>query len=173
MPQLPTCSLPEILRDGSDADLRTYLYDLFSVSRMLDFIRETMGARLGISGFQFHLLMAVNDLGPEDPPGIKRLAAHLRVAAPNVTVEVNKLVDMGLLEKRRDEKDGRAVNIHLTRRAVRAVDAVLPFVRDVNDRMFAGLDRDSFQAARRAMLLLSRNGEQVLDTLRRADLETA
>ena len=166
MPHSPTCTLPDILRDGSDADLRTLLYSLFSVSRILEGIREALGARLGITGVQFHLLMALVDLRDTGPVGIQTLSGHLRVAPPHVTVEVAKLVKRGLLEKRRDPDDGRAVSIRLTAKAEREIAAVLPLVRSINDRMFSGLDRPAFDAVREAMLLIGRNGEDVVAGLR-------
>lgn len=172
-----TCTLPEILRNGSDAGLRTFLYDLFSVARMLDHIRETMGARLGISGFQFHLLMAIHDLdgqpAGDSAPGVKQLARHLRAAPPNVTVEVAKLVRAGLLEKRRDAQDGRAVNIRLTAKGAAAVESALPFVRDINDRMFGALDRATFDGARTALGLIRDAGEEVVGALRDDAYQTA
>lgn len=157
-----TCTLPEIVGDGSDADLRSFLYGLFSVSHMLSGIRDALGSRLGITGAQFHLLMAVQDLSAEGSVGVKQLAGHLRVAPPNVTVEVAKLVKLGLLEKRPDPSDGRAVDIRLTRSGERGVRSIMPFLRDTNDRMFRDLDADMFRTALEAILTVRRNGEAVM-----------
>ena len=166
MPPSPTTTLPAVLRDGSDADLRAFLYDLFAAAGQLAAIRESFAARLGMTGLQFHILMAVQDLAPDGPVGIKQLSAHLRIAPPNATVEVSKLVAADLLEKRRAESDGRAVEIRLTRKANSALNGLHPLVRDTNDRMFRDLDRKSFDTVRRSLAAIRRNGEDVVASLR-------
>jgi len=154
-----TCTLDAVLTDGSDGELRQLLYGLFAVSRTLDAIRERLGARIGVSGFQFHILTALNDLKYSEPVGIKQLAAHLRVAPPNVTVEVAKLVRKGLLSKRRNAADGRAVDIALTAAGRRAIARILPDLRALNDEMFAGIDGKTFRAALAAVTRIDANGK--------------
>jgi DNA-binding MarR family transcriptional regulator len=58
-------------------------------------------------------------------PGLRvqEAAGALRLASNTVSTLVNKLVAAGLLERRRDRRDGRAARLHLTRAAVRRIAA--------------------------------------------------
>jgi DNA-binding MarR family transcriptional regulator len=44
----------------------------------------------------------------------KQLAQALNMPAPNVTVLLDKMVERGLVERRRSPSDGRALEVHLT-----------------------------------------------------------
>jgi DNA-binding MarR family transcriptional regulator len=58
-------------------------------------------------------------------PGLRvqEAAAALRLAPNTVSTLVNKLVSAGLLERRRDRRDGRAARLHLTGAAVQRIAA--------------------------------------------------
>jgi DNA-binding MarR family transcriptional regulator len=58
-------------------------------------------------------------------PGLRvqEAAAALRLAPNTVSTLVNRLVSAGLLERRRDRRDGRAARLHLTRAAVQRIAA--------------------------------------------------
>jgi len=60
-----------------------------------------------------------------DRPGLRvqEAAGALRLAPNTVSTLVNRLVAAGLLERRRDRRDGRAARLHLTRAAVRRIAA--------------------------------------------------
>jgi DNA-binding MarR family transcriptional regulator len=55
-------------------------------------------------------------LGRFGPLRLTRLAAYQRVAQPSMTVVVSRLEAEGLVERRPDESDGRAVLVALTER---------------------------------------------------------
>jgi DNA-binding MarR family transcriptional regulator len=61
----------------------------------------------------------------DERPGLRvqEAAGALRLAPNTVSTLVNKLVAAGLLERRRDRRDGRAARLHLTRAAVRRIAA--------------------------------------------------
>jgi DNA-binding MarR family transcriptional regulator len=54
---------------------------------------------------------------------VQEAAGALRLAPNTVSTLVNKLVSAGLLERRRDRRDGRAARLHLTRAAVQRIAA--------------------------------------------------
>jgi len=58
-------------------------------------------------------------------PGLRvqEAAGALRLAPNTVSTLVNKLVSAGLLERRRDRRDGRAARLHLTGAAVQRIAA--------------------------------------------------
>ena len=71
--------------------------------------------------------------------GVRAISEHLHVAGPHVTAEVGKLVEAGLVEKRTDDRDSRAVDIRLTSEGRRALRRLTPLVRRANDVLFAGM----------------------------------
>ena len=60
-----------------------------------------------------------------DRPGLRvqEAAGALRLAPNTVSTLVNRLVAAGLLERRRDRRDGRAARLHLTGAAVQRIAA--------------------------------------------------
>jgi DNA-binding MarR family transcriptional regulator len=54
---------------------------------------------------------------------VREAAGALRLAPNTVSTLVNKLVSAGLLERRRDRRDGRAARLHLTEAAVQRIAA--------------------------------------------------
>ena len=65
----------------------------------------------GITGPQLALL---NWLADSPGSGIREIAAGLGLTAPTVSVGVRKLEAAGLVERRPDPKDGRAIQLFLT-----------------------------------------------------------
>ncbi len=77
---------------------------------------------------------------------MRALADHIQLAATHVTTEVGRLIAKGLLTKAVNGRDRRGVLIRLSPRGEAAVREVAPFVRRVNDLLFAGVSRREFAA---------------------------
>jgi DNA-binding MarR family transcriptional regulator len=95
------------------------------------------------------------------------LADHIQLAATHVTTEVGRLIAKGLLIKAVNRRDRRGVLIRLSPRGESAVREVAPFVRRVNDLLFAGVSRDEFAAVSEFLTRFAANTEDALDELRR------
>lgn len=92
---------------------------------------------LNLSISEMHL---VETVGKADAGGktISDIAYDLGIARPSVTVSINKLVDKGYVEKRRDDLDGRLVYVTLTEHG-RKVNAVHSYF---HSKMISELTKD-------------------------------
>lgn len=63
---------------------------------------------------EFMLLFRIRRCGSEQGMKVTELSAQLRVTSPTITQLVNALETKGLLERAKDEIDGRVVRIKLT-----------------------------------------------------------
>ena len=163
-----TTTLPVLLKRGSDAGFRRFLYDFMTVAERVETLRAHFGREVGITGPQYTLLMAVLQLG--DGVGVppRAVADHLRVTRAFVALEAGRLVRAGVLAKRANPADGRSNLLSLTPRGRRMLDRLIPEVRAVNDLFFAGLDGPGYACARRLMTRLLADSAKVLKRVARS-----
>ena len=133
--------------DGRDRSFRATVYDLLTVGARMEAVRDRLAAEMGVTGPQYAILMAVAHAQDEEGgAGVRAVARRLHVSGPFVTAQVNRLVADKLIEKTPNPADGRGVILRLTKRGRAAVEKTAPAIRDANDRFFAPLDRDDFEA---------------------------
>src|SRR5918994_6298212 len=101
-----TVSRSALLAQGSDAQFRGLVHDLIAYGHRLDACRDAFAAIAGISGVQYEILMRVSRT-PGLPVG--EVAARLHRSGAFITIEANKLVERGILDKAADPADGRRV----------------------------------------------------------------
>jgi DNA-binding MarR family transcriptional regulator len=70
---------------------------------------------------------------------LRAIADHLHVAAAYITTEVARLVDKGMLTKKPDRFDRRAVAVELTPASQQLLSRLGPMLRDINDPLLAGI----------------------------------
>jgi DNA-binding MarR family transcriptional regulator len=147
LPALPaTVSKPALLSAGSDARFRTLVHDLLTIATRMEAVREHHGRRMGISGPQYSVLMAVAHLQGGRGASVGAVAQALHVSSAFVASETGKLVRLGLLHKQPNPQDRRGVLISLTPAGQRAIDRSSPEIRAINDMFFGELDARSFGA---------------------------
>src|SRR5262249_61340819 len=98
---------PALLANKSDHAFREFLYNFFTVAERVQEVRRYLGNRIGISGPQYNLMMAIAELQGRDGVSVGRIAEYLHVAGPFVTTEAGKLARMGYLRKANDAVDRR------------------------------------------------------------------
>jgi|LNFM01.1.fsa_nt_gb DNA-binding MarR family transcriptional regulator len=139
-PQELTVGVEALLVAGNDAAFRDFVADLFAAASGMLAVRRGLGKSTGLTGSEIAMLLAIRRLSGETPSvGVRAIAEHLHVAGPHVTAEVGKLVEAGLVEKRTDKSDNRAVDIRLTAEGRQALRRLTPMVRAANDVLFAGM----------------------------------
>ena len=163
----------ELLSDGTDVAFRQSLYLMVLAFSRLATCREAFGRALGLTGSQFAVLIGTAYQQGEDGVSVRALADHIQLAATHVTTEVGRLIDKGLLTKAIDERDRRGVLIRLSPRGEAAVREVAPFVRRVNDLLFAGVSRKDFAVVSAFLLRFAANSEEALDEIRRTERHAA
>ena len=140
----PTVSRPPLLHRGSDESFRNLINGLLTISVRMELIRNHLAQRLGVSGPQYSLLMAIGQLQEDEGISVGRVAKALHVSSAFVATESNRLARLGLVEKRQGIKDRRSVLLRLSPRALDCLIELGPAIRVVNDRVFASLDRTDF-----------------------------
>lgn len=117
----------------------------------LDRARRAAFSEHGIERWEFDVLAALRRAGPpyELTPG--RLLAQTMVTSGTMTARVDKLTARGLVERRPDEDDRRAVRVRLTDRGRRVVDGALDVLLAGERTLLAGLDENE-QAALATLL---------------------
>src|ERR671933_2268537 len=101
-----TVSRPALLVDGSDGEFRDLIHDLIAYGHRLDACRDAFAAIAGVSGVQYEILML---LSRSAGLSVGEVAARLHRSGAFITIEANKLVARGILEKDSDPGDGRKV----------------------------------------------------------------
>jgi DNA-binding MarR family transcriptional regulator len=162
-----TVSHRELLAGGEDVAFRRSLYLMVLALSRLQTCREAFGLALGLTGSQFAVLIGTAYQQGAEGVSIRALADHIQLASTHVTTEVGRLIAKGLLTKSVNRRDRRGVLVRLSASGQTAVRDVAPFVRRVNDLLFAGVSRREFAAVSAFFARFAANGEDALDELRR------
>lgn len=140
-----TVSRPALLPGGSDADFRQLIHDLIAYGHRLDACRDAFAAIIGVSGVQYEILMLVSRA---DGLAVGEVALRLHRSGAFITIEANKLVERGILDKVSDPQDGRRVLLKNTAKGQGLVERMAPYQRKVNDVLFECLDAKRFAQLR-------------------------
>ena len=141
----PTVSRPALLARGTDADFRGLIHDLIAYGHKLDACRDAFAVIAGISGAQYEILMLASRA---DGLSIGEVAGRLHRSGAFITIEANKLVARGILDKASDPADGRRVLLKNTSKSVELLERLAPYQRRVNDVLFEFVDAKRFRELR-------------------------
>ena len=164
-----TVSHAELLSGGTDVAFRQSLYLMVLAFSRLQACREAFGRALGLTGTQFAVLIGTAYRQDRDGVSIRSLADHIQLASTHVTTEVGRLIDKDLLTKAVNQQDRRGVLVRLSRQGEAAIGEVAPFVRRVNDHLFAGVSRADFAVMSGFLSRFAANSEEALDEIRRTE----
>jgi len=162
-----TVSRSALLEGGSDQRFRRLVYDLFTIATRMSALREHLGARMGISAPQYSLLMAVGQFQRERGVGVTAIARALHVSSAFVATETGKLAQAGLITKRANPRDGRAVLLSLSRAGRALIERNSGAIRAVNDIFFAALTPARFATLSAAMAALVHSSARATANLSR------
>jgi len=141
----PTVSRAALMPGRSDAQFRGLIHDLIAYGHRLDACRDAFAAIAGVSGAQYEILMLASRA---DGLSVGEIAARLHRSGAFITIEANKLVARGILEKGSDPRDGRRVLLRANARSIQLLHRLAPYQRRVNDVLFASLDAKRFRQLR-------------------------
>lgn len=148
----PTIARQQLMVDGSDAAFRQFVHDTLAFSARLQAVRGQLGAVIGLSGTQYTVLIAIAHLsGIDEKIGVNQVAEHLHFSGAFITIEINKLVANGLVEKETDEEDRRRVILTITPKARALLNELAPVQRPVNDMLFRAMSAADFERTRKLM----------------------
>ncbi|MGX9389378.1 MarR family winged helix-turn-helix transcriptional regulator [Nitrobacteraceae bacterium UC4446_H13] len=159
---LLTTSRPELLDDSGDQTFRELLYAYFAFGRSLDAARAKFAGYADLSTTQYLILIAVMHSRQDEPLGINQLAERLYLSGAFVTIEVNKLVSDGLIEKTTHAGDRRRVQLAVTPAGIERLTRLAAFQRPVNDALFGTLSRVEFKQLLQLLNRLASDGDQAI-----------
>jgi MarR family transcriptional regulator, organic hydroperoxide resistance regulator len=151
-----------LLAGKSDHAFREFLYNFSTVAERVQDVRRYLGERIGISGPQYNLMMAIAELQGREGVSVGRVAEYLHVAAPFVTTETGKLARMGYLRKANDAADRRVWRLSVGPKGWAALRSLFPGLQQLNDAFFAGISQSEFAVLRECLGKLVENSEPVL-----------
>jgi len=157
-----TVAKPDLLDGESDLRFRDLLYDFFAFGSRLEEARSRFATYIGLTPPQYLILIAIGRGTPEHELGVAQVADRLHLSGAFVTIEVNKLVKSGLVEKRPHPSDKRRVNLSVTPLGSEMLERLAALQRPVNDALFASLDRADFAALSGIMQRLARGAKQAI-----------
>ena len=160
-----TVSRRALLSGGNDQLFRETVTDLITISLTMESVRAALGARIGITGPQYSILVAILRMRHGEHVRVRDVAAYLHVSAAFVTVEAGKLARMGLLRKLPSTSDGRSRLLSLTRQGEARLERLTPDIREANDRFFASLNRSDFVCLSRIVRELVKDSKRSLEFL--------
>jgi len=164
-----TASRQALLEAGSDDRFRQLVYDLLTISVRMETAREHLARRLGVSGPQYSILMAIARLQDRHGVRVGGVAKALHVTSAFIATETGRLARLGLLSKSPNPKDRRGILLALTPRGQAALVKLGPEIRAVNDDFFKPLDRAGFQALASTAAALVESSSRVERRLRVMD----
>lgn len=100
-------------------------------------------ARRDLSVAQMHLLMVLQERGPET---VGRLAEMLDISPPSVSAALDRLEEHGLAVRRRDREDRRVVHAALSSRGRAAAEEACGFRRQKARHLVSQLDTHELEA---------------------------
>ncbi len=142
----PTVSQPALIEGGTDRRFRTLVYDLLTITTRMERVRGHLGGRMGITGPQYSVLIAIAHLQGDTGVSVGAVAQTLHVSSAFVAVETGKLARRGLLAKRTNPSDRRGVLVSLTPDGQLRLAHIGSEIQALNDLFFGPLDAKSFTA---------------------------
>jgi len=157
-----TVSRPELLVQGSDRAFRSLVHGLFGFFARHEAIRSGHGARIGLVGIEYTVLISIGHLTVhEGDVSVNRIAEHLYLSGAFVTTLTNKLLQRGLIHKAPDPNDRRRVRLEISEKGWARLAELAPVQRQVNDVQFDCLSASEFKQ-------LSDMMERLIDSSNRA-----
>jgi len=151
-----------LLVRGSDVEFRRLIYRLLLVEERLRQVRAFLARRIGLTGPQYTLLITVAYLQGATGITVRSLARNLRVTSAFITGESRRLIERGLLAKRRNPHDSRSTLLSVTAAGRRRIAGLVPELRSINNAFFAHVSAQSFRHARRFLDQLLDGSERVM-----------
>ncbi len=161
----PTVSRDVLLENGSDRRFRSLVADLFTISARMEIVRDHLGRKLGITGPQYSLIVAIARLQGAGGVSVGAVAQALHVSSAFVATETGKLVRRRFLAKRTNPLDRRSMLLSIAPAGRLKLDSISRDIRAINDLFFGELDARSFAALSSAAATLVSGSSHALQRL--------
>lgn len=152
------------LVEGSDAQFRQLIHAMVAFSARLLSVRDGFGTLMGLSGIQYSIMVSIAHQKPQTKVTVNKIAAHLHLSGPFVTIETGKLHKLGLIGKTINPKDKREILLSLTQAGRELFQQIALDQQKVNDVLFDGITAREFK-------MLSAIFERMVDNGDKASLD--
>ena len=125
-------------------------------------MRRYLGERLGLTGPQYSIIMAVAELQGQSGVSVGRVGEYLHVTGTFVTMESGKLIKKDFLEKRPDLQDRRVSLLSLAPKGIEALQSLFPELQQINDVFFELDSRAEFERLCKSLEKLVGNAQRAL-----------
>jgi DNA-binding MarR family transcriptional regulator len=119
---------------------RQIIWDIVAINDYLQEMRRRWAAIIGVTGPQWLILMAINDLDNGDGVPVGEVSAKIHAVSTFVTTQTKLLEKRGLLERIPSTADARVVLMSLSDRAKREISTFFTRWGDFHDYIFADFD---------------------------------
>lgn len=157
-----TVTRSELLSGDGDLEFRAMLYDFFAFGGALEQARSHFANFAEMSAAQYLSLIVIARSPAGEPVGVNHVADRLRLSGAFATIEINKLVREGLVEKKPHPSDRRRVQLFATQLGKQKLERLAAIQRPVNDALFETLTRDEFTQLKTIMSRLAQGAPRAL-----------
>ncbi len=137
----------------------------------MEIVRAHLGYRIGMSGPQYSVLIAVAHLQEADGVSVGAVADALHVSSAFVASETGKLAQRGLLDKRTNPNDRRGVLVSVSPAGRQAIARIGGEIRAINDLFFSALGSKGFAALSETIAALVGSSRSAIDYVNAAGVE--
>jgi DNA-binding MarR family transcriptional regulator len=127
---------------GNDVSHRL-IWDISAISDYTMRIAELLGKRIDVSGPQWMIMMAIEELREEGGLSVKAVAALLHVDSSFVSVQSRILENLELVRRSRSRQDRRIMLLSLTDKAIGRLKPLIPTRSRLQKSVRANLDENT------------------------------
>jgi DNA-binding MarR family transcriptional regulator len=120
--------------------VQEFIWDIVSINTHFEEIRYLLARMLGISGPQWLILMAINDLDRGNGVSVRVVSEKLHVDPSFVTTQSKSLEKHGFMRRIPSADDARVVLMSLTDKACKQIASLSSHQERLNDFIFSDLD---------------------------------
>jgi DNA-binding MarR family transcriptional regulator len=139
-----TTSRPELLERGRDRQFRHLVHALFGFAAHHERIRSGHGKSIGLAGIEYTVLISIAHLAVDGDVNVKTVADHLYLSGAFITAVTQRLLKLGMIDKKIDAADRRRVTLTISNKGRAALERLAPIQRQVNDLEFGCLSHQEF-----------------------------
>ncbi|NVN88758.1 MAG: winged helix-turn-helix transcriptional regulator [Rhodopseudomonas sp.] len=132
------------------------IWDFVSISNNLEDMRRSWAKLFGISGSQWLILMAINDLDHGNGVSVSDVSQKVHAVSTFVTTQTKILERLGLLNRVSSTTDARVVLMSLSDRARERIDELMPRWEALHTFIFRDFDHEALRDVKDKLETLKR-----------------
>lgn len=140
---------------------RQIVWDIVAINNNLEEMRRRWAKKFGVTGPQWMIMMAINDLDQGGGVSVGEVSAKIQAVSTFVTTQTKLLEQRGLLKRATSAEDARVVLMSLSDRACREISTYFSRWGEFHDFIFGDLDAAAVRQLQRQMEDLKKRTDTV------------